>query len=125
MLSRAARSTGSNPRGFRLFKRLKLFSIASTHEMDRPPEKRKPYDLDHPPQPEEEPEAATLEIHLGPLVDRLLLAEGIRRAINHPCQQANCSRHPIWLAARNSLRPPSKLPPFRGGVRTETPIKWA
>jgi hypothetical protein len=45
----------------------------------KPHESRKPYDLDHPPQPDEEPDAAALEVHLGPLVDHLLLAEGIRR----------------------------------------------
>ncbi|MBN8967721.1 MAG: phage integrase N-terminal SAM-like domain-containing protein [Rhizobiales bacterium] len=47
------------------------------HEMDKPIEQRKPVDLDDPPSADEVPERSRLEVHLGPLVDRLLRAEGI------------------------------------------------
>ena len=78
---------------------LRVGSIGK-HEMDRPPEKRKPYNLDHPPQPEEEPEAVALEIHLGPLVDRLLLAEGIRRV---EAASRGLLLRAFWLAIRDAL----------------------
>ncbi len=78
---------------------VRLGSIGK-HEMDRPPEKRKPYDLDHPPRPDEEPDGATLEIHLGPLVERLLLAEGIRRV---EAASRGLLLRAFWLALRDAL----------------------
>ncbi|MCA1377014.1 MULTISPECIES: site-specific integrase [unclassified Bradyrhizobium] len=58
--------------------RLVRLETIGKHEMDKPRPLRNPVDLDHLPPADECPEVANLEIHLGRLVDRLLLSEGIR-----------------------------------------------
>lgn len=80
--------------------RLVRIESIGKHEMDKPREKRKPYDLDNPPQPDEEPDVAVLEIHLGRLVDRLLLAEGIRRV---EAASRGLVLRAFWLALRDAL----------------------
>lgn len=52
---------------------------AALMRLVRPAALGKVFDLDHLPLPDERPEPSDLERHLGPLVDHLLLAEGIRR----------------------------------------------
>ncbi|MHC2255936.1 hypothetical protein ACVILK_005628 [Bradyrhizobium embrapense] len=62
---------------------------------------RKPLDLNHLPQPDESPDTPTLEVHLGLLVDRLLLSEGIRRV---DISSRGLLLRAFWLALRDALQ---------------------
>jgi integrase len=66
----------------------------------RPATNGKVVDLDNLPLAEEKPEAADLEQRLGPLVDRLLLAEGIRR-VDAPSRGLLLLA--FWRALRDAL----------------------
>ncbi|WP_063779869.1 hypothetical protein [Bradyrhizobium pachyrhizi] len=61
---------------------------------------RKSIDLSHLPQPEDRPDTATLEVHLGLIVDRLLLSEGIRRV---DAASRGLLLRAFWLALRDAL----------------------
>ncbi len=80
--------------------RLVRLETLGTHEMDRPAQDRKPFDLDHLPQQNDCPEVGDLEIHLGRLVDRLLLSEGIRRV---DAASRRLLLRAFWLALRDAL----------------------
>jgi hypothetical protein len=54
--------------------RLVRVATIGKHEMDKPRHERKPFDLDQPPPPDENPNGPELEDRLGLLVDRLLLS---------------------------------------------------
>jgi hypothetical protein len=69
-------------------------------EMYKPRQVRNPIDLDHFPQPDEHPDTAALEVHLGPLVDRILLSEGIRRV---DVASRGLLLRAFWLALRDAL----------------------
>jgi hypothetical protein len=70
------------------------------YEMDKPRASRNPFDLDHLPQPDECPDAVALEVHLGALVDGLLLSEGIRRV---DASSRGLLLQAFWLALRDAL----------------------
>ena len=75
------------------------------HEMNKPPPARtSPYDLDNPPLANDEPDPSDLEPHFGPLMSRLLLAEGIGR-VN------STSRALLLIAFWRALRDALKSPP--------------
>ena len=71
--------------------RLVLIDTLSKHET---------LDLDQLPQPDGQPDSADLEVSLGPLVDRLLLAEGIRRA---DTASRGLLLRAFWRALRDAL----------------------
>lgn len=65
---------------------------AALMRLVRPAVSGKAIDLDHLPPAEEKPDASDLEPSMGPLIDRLLLTEGIRRV--DPPSRGSCSLSP-------------------------------
>ncbi|MDF0498942.1 hypothetical protein [Bradyrhizobium yuanmingense] len=70
------------------------------HEIDASTPLRGPIDLDNLPPADQCPESSTLEIHLGRLVDRLLLSEGIRRV---DAASRGLLLRAFWLALRDAF----------------------
>lgn len=80
--------------------RLVRLETIGKHEMDKPKPLRDPIDLDNLPPADQYPETSALEIHLGRLVDRLLLSEGIRRV---DAASRGLLLRAFWLALRDAF----------------------
>ncbi|BAC46526.1 blr1261 [Bradyrhizobium diazoefficiens USDA 110] len=80
--------------------RLVRLETIGKHEMDKPAPRRNPFDLDNLPPADQCPETSALEIHLGRLVDRLLLSEGIRRV---DAASRGLLLRAFWLALRDAF----------------------
>jgi integrase len=74
----------------------------------------KPLDLDHLPPPDLQPDRASLELCVGALVDRLLLAESIRRVDE---ASRGLLLRAFWLALRDALE--SRLRNAQGDYRPD------
>jgi hypothetical protein len=78
---RSESSSFGPPEWEAVLRRWSRMETIGTHELDKPPHKRRPFDLDnHKPSEPGEPDPRDLEKHLGPIVDRVLLARGIKHA---------------------------------------------
>ena len=81
--------------------RLVRIDTVGKSEMGKPRAARlNAVDLDHLPPPDQHPDTATLEIHLGSIVDRLLVSEGVRRV---DAASRGLLLRAFWLALRDAL----------------------
>ncbi|WP_342714106.1 recombinase XerD [Bradyrhizobium sp. B039] len=80
--------------------RLVRLETIGKHETNKPVLLRDPFDLDNLPPADQCPETSALEIHLGRLVDRLLLSEGIRRV---DAASRGLLLRAFWLALRDAF----------------------
>lgn len=80
--------------------RLVRLETIGKRELDKPRAQRHGLSLDYLPPPDQSPDAAALEIRLGPLVDRVLLSEGIRRV---DAASRGLLLRAFWLALRDAL----------------------
>ncbi|WP_404559397.1 site-specific integrase [Bradyrhizobium ottawaense] len=128
--------------------RLVRLETLGKHELDKPKLLRDPFDLDNLPPADQCPETSALEIHLGRLVDRLLLSEGIRRvdaasrglllrafwqalrdafevrlrnAQGDYTPDAKAERFPAWVAPNGAT---TERPPPKGGSLTSLVEGW-
>lgn len=80
--------------------RLVRLETKGRHETDAAKLLRAPLDLDNLPPADQCPEISALEIHLGRLVDHLLLSEGIRRV---DAASRRLLLRAFWLALRDAF----------------------